>query len=48
VEGAEEDKALLAVRPHRMVKIDNIRVLVLEGIVLVWMVMWFLSRPTLV
>ena len=35
----------LAARPHRMVKVDNIRVLVLEGSVLVWMAMRLLSLP---
>ncbi len=31
-----------------MVKIDNVRVFVLEGSVLVWMAMWFLYLPALV
>ena len=40
--------ALLTARPHRMVKIDNVRVPVLEGSVPVWMAMRFLSLPALV
>ena len=41
--------ALLTARPHRMVGIDNVRVLVLEGSsVPVWMAMRFLSLPALV
>ncbi len=39
--------ASLTARPHRMVKVDNVGVLVLEGSVSVWMAMWRLSLPAL-
>ncbi len=38
----------LTARPHRVVKVDDIRVRVPEGSVLVWMAMRLLSLPALV
>ena len=40
--------AQLTARPHLMVKVDNVRVFVLEGSVPVWMAMRLLSLPALV